>query len=65
MARNMWVQEQQLGETLERSEIEALVKTSYELVVAKLPKSKRPGYPAARTARRVPKKRATKRRASR
>jgi len=43
MARNMWVQEQQLGEALDRCEIESLVKTSYELVVAKLPKSKRPG----------------------
>jgi predicted DNA-binding protein (MmcQ/YjbR family) len=43
MARNMWVQEQSLGETLERREIEALVKRSYELVVEKLPKSRRPG----------------------
>jgi predicted DNA-binding protein (MmcQ/YjbR family) len=43
MARNMWVQEQELGEALDRREIESLVKTSYELVVAKLPKSKRPG----------------------
>ena len=42
MARNMWVQETELGETLDRRELEALVKTSYELVVAKLPKSKRP-----------------------
>ena len=38
MARNMWVQEQELGEVLDRQEIEALLKTSYELVVAKLPK---------------------------
>ena len=57
MARNMWVQEQALGETLDRRELEALVKTSYDLVVAKLPKSRRPGatFPvkrAARTARR-------------
>jgi predicted DNA-binding protein (MmcQ/YjbR family) len=43
MARNMWVQEQELGGTLERRELAALVKTSYDLVVAKLPKSKRPG----------------------
>jgi predicted DNA-binding protein (MmcQ/YjbR family) len=42
MARNMWVQEQALGETLDRRELEALVKSSYELVVAKLPKSKQP-----------------------
>ena len=43
MARNMWVQEQELGDVLDRRELESLVKTSYELVVAKLPKSKRPG----------------------
>lgn len=43
MARNMWVQEQELGETLDRRELVTLVKASYDLVVAKLPKSKRPG----------------------
>ena len=42
MARNLWVEEQSLGETLTRRELEALVRTSYDLVVAKLPKSKRP-----------------------
>src|SRR5881396_1072105 len=36
MARNMWVQEQELGTTLDRGELETLVKTSYDLVVAKL-----------------------------
>src|SRR5882724_1483153 len=36
MARNMWVQEQELGETLARRELESLIKASYELVVAKL-----------------------------
>src|SRR5688572_3540536 len=46
MARNMWVQEEQLGDSLDRSELERLVKTSYELVVAKMPKSRRPGAPA-------------------
>jgi predicted DNA-binding protein (MmcQ/YjbR family) len=46
MARNMWVQEQELGESLDRREFERLVKTSYELVVAKLPKSRRPGVSA-------------------
>jgi predicted DNA-binding protein (MmcQ/YjbR family) len=46
MARNMWVQEQELGEVLDRRELEMLVRTSYDLVVAKLPKSKR--EPAAR-----------------
>jgi predicted DNA-binding protein (MmcQ/YjbR family) len=46
MARNMWVQEQELGKSLDRREFERLVKTSYELVVAKLPKSRRPGVSA-------------------
>jgi len=61
MARNMWVQEQELGEVLDRREVEALVKASYELVVAKLPKSRQPGRravakpPPARRARVKPK----------
>ena len=42
MARNMWVQEQELGEALDRKEVEALIKTSYELVAAKLPKRAQP-----------------------
>ena len=46
MARNMWVQEQELGEVLDRRELAMLVRASYNLVVAKLPKSKR--EPAAR-----------------
>jgi len=52
MARNMWVQEQSLGETLTRRELEALVRTSYDLVVAKLPKSRRPAATAAPPAQR-------------
>ena len=43
MARNMWVQEQEIGETLDRRELAPLIRTSYELVVAKLPRSRRPG----------------------
>ena len=57
MARNMWVQEQSLGETLTRGELEALVRTSYDLVVAKLPKSKRPA-----PERAAPRKSARRRR---
>jgi len=57
MARNMWVQEQELGEALDRREIESLVKTSYELVVAKLPQSKRPGATRSSGANRQPKRR--------
>jgi predicted DNA-binding protein (MmcQ/YjbR family) len=53
MARNMWVQEQELGEALDRRELETLVKTSYDLVVSKLPKSKRePSPPKRATARK-------------
>jgi predicted DNA-binding protein (MmcQ/YjbR family) len=52
MARNMWIQEQKLGESLARREFEELVKTSYELVVAKLPKSQRPGVRAASNAKK-------------
>jgi predicted DNA-binding protein (MmcQ/YjbR family) len=52
MARNMWIQEQKLGESLARREFEQLVKTSYELVVAKLPKSQRPGVRAASKAKK-------------
>ena len=47
MARNMWVQEQELGHVLDRRELEPLVKASYELVAATLPKSRRPGAAAA------------------
>ena len=53
MARNMWVMEQELGESLDRRELAALVKASYDLVVAKLPKSKR--EPAATKRKPAPK----------
>ena len=46
MARNMWVQEQELGEVFDRRELDALIRTSYELVVSKVPKSRRPGQSA-------------------
>jgi predicted DNA-binding protein (MmcQ/YjbR family) len=52
MARNMWVMEEGLGEALDRGELAALVKTSYDLVVSKLPKSKRPGAVARRVVKR-------------
>jgi predicted DNA-binding protein (MmcQ/YjbR family) len=44
MARNMWVQEQELGETLERLELEPLINTAYALVVSRLPRSRQPGH---------------------
>ena len=43
LARAMWVQEGELGSALERRELEPLIRASYDLVVATLPKSKRPG----------------------
>jgi len=53
LAREMWVQQTELGETLERRELEQLLRASYDLVLAKLPKSRRPGQPAtARAAAR-------------
>ena len=42
LARAMWVQESELGAALERKELEALLRSAYDLVIAKLPKSKRP-----------------------
>src|SRR5437762_6299580 len=53
MARNMWVMEERLGDALEGSEVESLIRTSYDLVVAKLPKSKRPGAANAALKRRA------------
>jgi predicted DNA-binding protein (MmcQ/YjbR family) len=38
LARAMWIQEEVLGEALERRELEALIRASYDLVRAKLPR---------------------------
>jgi predicted DNA-binding protein (MmcQ/YjbR family) len=38
LARAMWVQEPELGATLDRREVEALIHAAYEVVRAKLPK---------------------------
>lgn len=51
LARAVWVQESELGATLERRELEPLLKSAYELVVAKLPRKRRPGAMPARDAR--------------
>jgi predicted DNA-binding protein (MmcQ/YjbR family) len=58
MARNMWVQERELGEVLQRRELEPLIRTSYDLVVAKLPKSRRPSTSASSKSRAAPAERA-------
>lgn len=42
LARAMWVQEQELGQALDRRELEALLAAAYREVVAKLPRSRRP-----------------------
>jgi predicted DNA-binding protein (MmcQ/YjbR family) len=60
MARNMWVLEHELGETLERRELAPLIKTSYELVVAKLPKSRRPSTTAGSQRRGTARRRTTR-----
>ena len=57
LARAMWVQERELGEALDRRELERLLRTAYELVKARLPKRARPGAaarPAPARSRRVP-----------
>jgi predicted DNA-binding protein (MmcQ/YjbR family) len=64
MARNMWVQEQELGEVLGRQELETLIRTSYDLVVARLPKSKRAPAARKKLERRPRSKAAPKRRVS-
>jgi len=61
LARAMWVQEGELGSVLERRELESLMRASYELVVAGLPKSKRPGaipHPKPRKKSKLPKTKA-------
>jgi len=53
LARNMWVQQEALGEVLDRRELAEVLRTSYDLVVARLPKSRRPtSIPAPRAPRR-------------
>jgi predicted DNA-binding protein (MmcQ/YjbR family) len=53
LARAMWVQESELGAVIERRELERLLRSSYELVLATLPKSKRPGATPARPAKKA------------
>jgi predicted DNA-binding protein (MmcQ/YjbR family) len=59
LARAMWVQESELGTVFEQRELEPLIRSSYDLVLATLPKSKRPGAgPAPAVKKRTPKPRA-------
>jgi len=59
MARNMWVQEQELGEVLGRRELELLIRASYELVVARLPKSRQPKLKGEVAVRKRPRPKKT------
>ena len=51
LARAMSVKEEALGEALDKRELEQLLKQAYDLVVAKLPASRRPG--AVRTVKKA------------
>jgi hypothetical protein len=62
MARNLWVLEERFGEALDGRELERLLKTAYELVVARLPKSRLPGAKSARTRAAAPRRARAKRR---
>lgn len=61
LARAMWVQEQELGGTLNRRELESLLKSACDIVVSKLPASRRPAptnkmaVPKQASAGRTPK----------
>lgn len=46
LARAMWVQERS-ADVIDRRELQALIRASYDLVVAGLPKSKRPADPSS------------------
>jgi predicted DNA-binding protein (MmcQ/YjbR family) len=66
LARAMWVQQSDLaGETLDRRELQQLLQKSYDLVVAKLPKSKQPGAARQPLAKATKNSRATTTRAKR
>jgi predicted DNA-binding protein (MmcQ/YjbR family) len=53
LARARWVQETEFGETLDLRELAALMREAYEVVAAKLPKSRRVSVrPATKTAKR-------------
>ena len=43
LARAMWVQETEFGEALDLRELAGLLRQAYEVVVARLPKSRQPG----------------------
>ena len=62
LARAMWVQEEVLGEALERFEVERLLRASYDLVAAKLPGSKRGSKRRTRARAKPPRTRQSRQR---
>ena len=58
LARAMWVQEEVLGSALDRRDFERLLRSAYDLVVARLPRSKQPG--ASNQAKKKAPRRSTK-----
>jgi predicted DNA-binding protein (MmcQ/YjbR family) len=63
LARAMWVQEEALGEALERAEVESLLRAAYDLVAAKLPRSRRPSASPTKSRAKTRRKRAARPRA--
>src|SRR5262245_48100266 len=53
LARALWAQEQELGHSLYRRELAGLLREAYDIVVAKLPASRRPGASSAKAKRVV------------
>jgi predicted DNA-binding protein (MmcQ/YjbR family) len=51
LARALWVQER-AADVIERRELQALIRASYDLVVSALPRSKRPGATPVRSSPR-------------
>jgi hypothetical protein len=60
LARAMWVQEEVLGDALERFEVERLLRASYDLVAARLPRSRRPAKSTAKSRAKAPRTRASR-----
>jgi predicted DNA-binding protein (MmcQ/YjbR family) len=58
LARAKWVQETELGETLDLRELAELLRAAHEIVASKLPKSRRPraARPAAKSKAKPTKK---------
>jgi predicted DNA-binding protein (MmcQ/YjbR family) len=58
LARAMWVQETEFGEALDLRELGGFLREAYDTVVARLPKSRRPGAVSPATKKGVKKRKA-------